>query len=205
MKTLVVSYIARGPRSHTKKLLDSFLESTEGKDIEHLNLLKDVPDYFMETNLGAYIFRNYLGKELTEEQAKSIAKMDRMTEQFMKADIVVMAFPMYNFSMPAIIKAYFDSVMLKGKTWDMNEAGDGFKGLMNGKKALILMASGGVYEGDMKSWDHAISLTEQEFKFMGFEDVRHATVSGVNMMPDKLEEIEQKGQEKVKEIVKEWY
>ena len=67
------------------------------------------------------------------------------------------------------------------------------------------MASGGVYEGDMKSWDHAISLTEQEFKFMGFEDVRHATVSGVNMMPDKLEEIEQKGQEKVKEIVKEWY
>ena len=41
--------------------------------------------------------------------------MDRMTEQLKSADIVAIAYPMNNFSMPAPVKAWFDSVMLKGK------------------------------------------------------------------------------------------
>ena len=43
--------------------------------------------------------------------------MDRMTTQLKSANIIVVAFPMYNFSMPAIVKAWFDSVMQRGVTF----------------------------------------------------------------------------------------
>ena len=204
MKTLVVSYIPRGERSHTKKLLDAFLKNAKGTSIEHIELTKDVPDLFLADSVMAYIRRDYMGEKLTPKEAKLMANMDRMTEQFIRADNVVIAFPMYNFSMPAAVKAYFDSIMLKGKTWDMNEKG--FVGLVKGKKALVLISSGGAYEGQMKSWDHASSLTELELKFMGFEDIMTVTAGGMNMYPeDKIAEIEAGCQKQVKEVALKWF
>lgn len=201
MKTLIVSYIPRGERSHTKKLLDAFTEKV--KDFEHLDLTKDVPDFFLQGNLMSYINRNYLGKDLNDDEKKSLAKMDMMAAQIKNADIVVLAYPMYNFSLPAIVKAWFDSILLKGETWDLGDKG--YSGLLKGKKALTLMASGGIYDGDSKSWDHATPLTELLFKFMGFEEIKNVKVAGINMTPDKVEDLEKKGQEKVRKIVNVWY
>ncbi len=79
MKTLVVSYLPRGERSHTKKLLDAFLETASGQKLEHLDLLADTPDMFLAENLGSYIKRNYLGDSLSEAENAAMAKMDRMT------------------------------------------------------------------------------------------------------------------------------
>jgi len=116
MKTLLVKYTPRNERSNTKKLLDAFREKIRNSETEELDLCSDVPDMFLEENLLAYIQRNYLGNALTPEQKKLMSKMDRMTEQLKSADIVVVAFPMNNFSMPAAVKAWFDSVILKGQT-----------------------------------------------------------------------------------------
>ena len=41
MKTLIVSYLPRGKRSHTKKLLDAFLDSAAEQELEHLDLLEE--------------------------------------------------------------------------------------------------------------------------------------------------------------------
>jgi len=110
---------------------------------------------------------------------------------------------MHNFSLPASIKAYFDSILLKGETWDIK---NGFVGLMKGKKALIMISSGGIYEGKMASWEHAMSLAKIEFQFMGFEDIRGIHAGGMNSLPkEKSEEVIKKCQDQVKEIVKEWY
>lgn len=203
MKTLVANYLPRGQYSYTKKLVDKFLAAVEGQDVEVLDLTKDVPDFFMADNLQAYIDRNFMGKALSPQQSNLLAKMDRMIEQLKQADIVVMAFPMYNFSLPAIVKAYFDSVMLKGQTWDITQKG--YEGFLKGKKALILMASGGVYEGEMAAWEHAATLAEIEFKFMGFSEVRKVLLQGVNKMADKIDEITAQGLQEIDVIVKEWY
>ena len=64
MKTLIVSYLPRGERSHTKKLLDAFLAEVHRQEIEHLNLLEDQPDLFDAENLHSYVMRNYMGAEL---------------------------------------------------------------------------------------------------------------------------------------------
>jgi len=203
MKTLIVNYTARGDSSQTKKLLDSFLANVKNSEIETLDLTKDVPDMFLPENLSAYISRNYMGTELSPELQKSIEKMDRMANQIKNADVVVLATPMYNFSLPAAVKAWFDSVLLKGETWDMNEKG--YTGLMTAKKALILMASGGNYEGKMASWEHAMSLAKIEFQFMGFDDVQGVMAQGMNANPDKADDVIEKGKTQINELIKKWY
>jgi hypothetical protein len=64
MKTLIVSYIPRNEQSNTKTLLDAFREEIGISDVEELDLLVDVPDMFLDSNLLAYINRNFLGQQL---------------------------------------------------------------------------------------------------------------------------------------------
>ena len=120
------------------------------------------------------------------------------------ADVVVLATPMFNFSLPAVVKAWFDAVLLKGETWDAGESG--YRGLLPGRKALVLMASGGRYEGPMAGWDHGMSLAKQLFQFMGFDDVRPAWASGVNV-PNlgPVEKIVAAAQDEVRKAVRDWY
>ena len=132
MKTLLVKYTPREERSSSKKLLNVFRNEIKNSEVEVLDLCVDVPDMFNVESINAYIRRNYLKEELLPEQKITLAKMDRMTQQIKSADIVVVAFPMHNFSMPAAVKAWFDSVMLKGQTW--NNADGKYFGLMEGKK-----------------------------------------------------------------------
>ena len=204
MKTLLVRYTPRNERSSTKKLLDAYREKIRNSEIEELDLSKDVPDMFLEENLLAYIQRNYLGQNLTVEQKKLMSKMDRMTEQLKSADVVVVAFPMNNFSMPAPVKAWFDSVMLKGQTWDVKNGS--YVGLMNGRKALVIVTSGGIYSKEpMAAWEHALSLTKIEFQFMGYSDVQGTLAEGMNAGDESQSANLQKSIEHVQSIAQKWY
>lgn len=204
MKTLLVHYTPRRERSNTKKLVDAFRSEIKNSEVEELNLSQETPDLFSDDSVMAYIQRNYLGNELDTSQKKLVAKMDRMTEQLKSADIVVAAYPMYNFSMPASVKAWFDSVMLKGQTWDVREGR--YVGLMAGKRALVLVASGGFYGKEpMASWEHALSLGKAEFQFMGYSDVRGILAEGMNAGDESRESALQNGIAEVQRIAQEWY
>ena len=204
MKTLLVKYTPREERSTSKKLLDAFRNEIKNSQIEVLDLCIDIPDMFDVESMGAYIHRNYLKEDISEEQKKVLKKMDAMTQQIKSADIVVVAFPMHNFSTPAPVKAWFDSVMLKGQTWD---ASDGkYFGLMEGKKALILVSTGGIYTKEpMISWEHALSLAKIEFQFMGFTDIRAILNEGMNAGDQIQAENLGRSIDTVRKIAKEWY
>jgi FMN-dependent NADH-azoreductase len=204
LKTLIVKYTPRNERSNTKKILDAFIEEVKDSNLEELDLVKDVPDLFLEENLAAYIQRNYLGKELSSEQKIFLSKMDRMTEQLKSSDVVVIAYPMNNFSMPAPVKAWFDSVMLKGQTWTVKDGS--YMGLMGGKKALTLVSAGAMYEKEpMASWEHALSLAKIEFQFMGYSDIRGILAGGMNALEDTKSLNLEKSIKQVKSIASEWY
>jgi FMN-dependent NADH-azoreductase len=177
------------------------MEVAKGKNLEFLDLLVDVPDMFLTDNLNAYKKRNYGGQELSAEEAALMVNMDRMTAQLKNADAVVLAFPMHNFSLPAAVKAWFDSVLQKGETWTLGEGG--YVPLMKGKKALVLISSGGIYEGDSAGYEHAESLARVEFGFMGF-DTEVVSAGGMNMLEDPQTVIAEK-QQIVREIAKKWY
>jgi FMN-dependent NADH-azoreductase len=205
MKTLIVKYIPRNEQSNTKKLLDAFREEISISDVEELDLLDDVPDMLLGNNLLAYINRNFLGLELLPEEEKLLSKMDRMAAQLKSADIVVVAFPMYNFSMPAIVKAWFDSVIQKGVTF--GKRNDGQMVISNaGKKALTLISSGGVYSNESFSGrEHALSLSNLEFQYMGYSDVRGVLAEGMSMKEEVNQINLNKSIRQVREIAREWY
>ena len=203
MKTLVVTYLPRSERSKTKRLVDAFVsESKEhGMQVEVLDLIKDTPDMFLGDNLMAYVLRVYAGRTLDAKQAKLMEKMDRMTGQFKSADAVVVAFPLYNFSMPAVMKAYFDSVMQKGQTWDVDA--NGYVNLMKGKRALVLMTAGGKYDGSMAGWEHGMSLAKTCLSFMGYA-ATGIFAGGVDENKMERDEILSKAMEDARKVAREW-
>lgn len=212
MKTLIVKYLPNG-RSRTKKMLEAFLEEVSGSEIEELDLCSDVPDLFSVAALEGYFGR--ITKAIPRDvPIPALAKMDRMTAQLKSCDIVVLATPMYNFSLPATVKAWFDSVMLQGDTFVPNPKG-AFLGLMSGKKALVLMTAFGTYsmgDGTVGSlfgptYEHGFSLAKLEFKFMGFSEIRG--VLGEGMSPSKGEDVKARllaeSIVQVRSIAQEWY
>jgi FMN-dependent NADH-azoreductase len=205
MKTLIVKYIPRNVQSNTKKLLDAFIEEIGISDVEELDLLHDVPDMLLDNNLLAHINRNILGQDLLPDEEKLLSKMDRMASQLKSAHIVVVAFPMYNFSMPAIVKAWFDSVIQSGVTF--GKGNDGQMVISNAaKKALTLVSCGGVYSNESSSTrEHALSLSNLEFQFMGYSDVRGILAEGMAMKEEVKQTNLNKSIRQVQAIAREWY
>ncbi len=204
-KVLLVTYLPAGSFSRTRKLVEAFQEAAAPfVQIDTEDLTHHLPDVFLPAQMTAYVTRNFQGKPLNPELAKAIAGMDAATDRFMAANHVAVAFPMHNFSLPAVVKAYFDSVLLKGRTWDMNAGG--YVGLMKGKSALILNSSGGEYEqGPMQSWEHCVSCAKNLFKFMGFSPVEAVTAQGLNMHPDQVDAILARAREQVARTVQKLY
>jgi FMN-dependent NADH-azoreductase len=205
MKTLIVKYIPRDEHSNTKKLLDVFREEIGFSDVEELDLLEDVPDMLLDSNLLAFIKRNILGQKLLPYEEKLLYKMDRMAAQLKSADIVVVAFPMYNCSMPAIVKAWFDSVIQKGVTF--GKENDGHTVISNvGKKALTLVSCGSVYSnGSLPCREHTLSLSKVEFLYMGYSDVRGVLAEGMTMNEEVKQTNLDKSIRQVRGIAREWY
>ena len=202
MKTLIIKYTPREESSNTKKLLDSFLSQI--KDVEILDLAKDLPQYFNNENLTAYYKRNFGGVKLSEDEKNSIEHMDNLVKQFKEADKIVLATPMFNFSLPGAVKSYFDAIIFKGETWEAGE--NGFYGLIKDKKALILMTAGGNYsEGDYKELEFGAKLAKTLFNFMGIQDVQINFTQSLNMVsPEQANQLIEESKENLVTIAKTW-
>lgn len=170
MNTLIISYLPRGDRSNTKKILEAFKNKAKG-NIKQIELSLTPPELLLQENVAAYYKRNYGGETLNEKERQVVKAMDEMVKQFEEADYVVLAYPMHNFSLPAAVKAYFDSVLQKGQAWDVGETG--YVGLFHGRKALVITSSAGKYSQALgnEGWEHSVSLAKVLFNFMGIEPV----------------------------------
>lgn len=202
MKTLIVKYLPTGSGSNTKKLLDLFLEASKNQNIETVDLLKTLPPIFNEASLQAYYKRNYGGQKLSADEAKLLQENDKLIAQLKSADILVMAYPMHNFGMPAAVKAYLDAVIFNGETFEMG------KKLMAGKKALTLFTSGEIYAEesfgfDYPNWNTVKLLAKINFGFMGFDQ---SEVVGTSLRdPENAEERLEQIKAKINNIIKNWY
>ena len=78
---------------------------------------------------------------------------------------------MWNFGIPSSLKAWIDHVVRAGKTF--NYVGGAVAGLAKGKKAILVLASGGIFcEGSWKSWDSVEPYLRQILGFIGVDDVQ---------------------------------
>lgn len=200
-KTLIVSYTPR-EGSNTKKLQDHFVSQISGKtEVEYLDLAEQAPAMLLKDEVNAYVKRNFGGQELTAHEAKMLEPIDKMCQQVLDADYVVLAYPIYNFTFPGPVKCWFDAILQSGKTFKYTEKG--FEGLLKGKKALAITTSGGDYTSN-SAWDFSTPLVHGEFEFMGME-AKVVTAGGMSMDESRTKESLSKAMEKLEAIASEWY
>ncbi|MBY0504472.1 MAG: NAD(P)H-dependent oxidoreductase [Bryobacteraceae bacterium] len=80
----------------------------------------------------------------SQEQQAALAWSHVLIGELEEADEYVLGVAMHNFSIPSVLKLWIDQVVLRGRTFKYSEAGP--EGLLKGKKATIVVASGGIYE-----------------------------------------------------------
>lgn len=100
-------------------------------------------------------------------QQDTLGLSDTLVAELQSADVVVIGAPIYNFSIPAALKAWIDLVCRAGVTFQYTEYGP--KGLLTGKKAIIAVASGGTATGS--EIDFATGYLRHVLGFIGISDV----------------------------------
>jgi len=101
------------------------------------------------------------------EQKALLAQSDALVQELQEADTIVIGAPIYNFSVPSTLKAWIDLVARVGVTFKYGEAGP--VGLLQGKRAIIAVASGGTEAGS--DIDFATTYLRHVLGFIGITEV----------------------------------
>ena len=192
MNILIVKYLPSGDNSNTKKLYDYFLKNVKESDIHEFDLIHEPLPHFNYDSMNAYKNRNFMGEELTPEQEQIMKPFDEITKKVKKSDLLVFVFPMHNFSMPGIVKLFFDGFMLKGEVYDIVD--NKLVPLLGNKKALVLYSHGGDYKPGtpQATRNYVKPLLMQEFGFMGIHEFKFISYATQNLsqVPYALEDAE---------------
>lgn len=107
----------------------------------------------------------------TPELDKAIHLSDALVDEFLAADRYVFGVPMYNFNVPSTFKAYIDQIVRVNRTFAVENGG--YKGLVEGKKMLIVTARGGSFQPGtpMAAYDFQEPFLRTIFAFIGITDV----------------------------------
>lgn len=170
--------------------LEKYKQENPNDEIERIDVYtEDIP--FID---GAFLAAGNALREgkafadLDSEVQAQLTKFEALTKQFMDADKYVIVSPLWNLGIPPMLKAYFDTVVVAGKTFRYTETGP--EGLLKGKKALQIHGSGGVYStGDSDLETHGEPYINTIMNFIGVETLPTVFVEGVDYDPTRKDEI----------------
>lgn len=121
---------------------------------------------------------------LGTNDAAGLALSDELVDEVLGSDYIVIESPMYNFAIPSVLKAWIDHIVRAGRTFSYSEKGA--EGLVKGKKAIVVLAKGGVYsEGPAKVMDFQEPYLRAILGFIGITDIEVIRIEGVMMGTDK--------------------
>ncbi|WP_127575470.1 FMN-dependent NADH-azoreductase [Paenibacillus barengoltzii] len=189
-------------QSATVKLYESFLqtykETHPHDEIIELNLFElNLPYYDLDMLNGLFKVNN--GIPTTPEEQKAADLANGYLEQFLNADKVVFAFPLWNFTIPAQLLTYLFYLNQAGKTFKYTEQGP--VGLVGDKKVALLQARGGVYsEGPATALEMSLNYVKNTLAFWGINDPEVVVVEGHNQFQDRAEEIIHDGVKRAAEL-----
>jgi FMN-dependent NADH-azoreductase len=113
---------------------------------------------------GAYTPR----EQHSPESAAAMRISDDLVAEIKAADHIVIGTPMFNFSVPAVLKAYIDQIVRVGVTVSPDNVG-----LLLGKRATVILASGGDYSpgSPVEKYNQASGYLRQVLAWIGIKDV----------------------------------
>jgi FMN-dependent NADH-azoreductase len=176
-------YIESSPRKErsasiavTAKFLDSFKKAHPNDEVLKLDLWnKELPPFNGETIAAKYAIMS--GKEHTEGQKKAWEPVVRLIEEFKQAEYYLFSLPMWNFGIPYRLKHYIDLLVQPGYAFTFSPQ-EGYKGLITGKKAVLICARGGAYGAGTgaEAFDLQVPYMRTILQFIGFTDITNILV-----------------------------
>ncbi len=130
----------------------------------------------------AWIEANFTPDESrTDQHRDALALSDSLVAELKAADILIIGTPVYNFSIPAALKAWIDMIARARLTFRYTENGP--KGLLEGKKAYLVVATGGVPVGS--AVDFATPYLKHALAFIGITDVEVIAADKLNSQAEE--------------------
>lgn len=167
LRVLRVDASARAEGSVSRRLADLMLDEL-GERMPGLELVRRDVAPGLPLVDAAWVDANLTEPEArTAAQRQALVKSDELVGELMAADVLVIATPIYNFGVPASLKAWIDQVARARLTFRYTEYGP--EGLLTGKKAYILAATGGTEVGS--AIDFATPWLTFVLGFLGITDV----------------------------------
>lgn len=178
LQILHIDSSPRGAESHsrqiTEELVESLKQSNQDAVVTYRDLGQNLPPHVDE----AWTQAAYLPPDqLTPAQKAALQVSDKLVDEVLAADVIVVGAPMYNFSIPSTLKAWIDQIARFGRTWAAEWKADGtsvYTGLATGKKVFIVTSRGGGGYGSgeaMEQLNFQDSYLRTFFGFIGISDV----------------------------------
>jgi FMN-dependent NADH-azoreductase len=169
--------------SYSRDLLDKLIKQLNGeKGINVKVTTRDLADGISLIN-EQWIAANFTAiDERTEDQHKSLIASDTLVDELNKAELIVIGLPIYNFGVPAAFKAWIDQVVRSKLTFQYTDTGP--VGLLNNKKAYIIVASGGTKLGT--ELDFISDYVRHVLGFIGITDITFIDSSSVGLDKSKV-------------------
>ncbi len=174
MKTLLrLDSSPRGERSHSRQLTGLYTQTwqqahPDGKVVQRDLGRQPVP--LVTEDWIAAAFSN--PADHTAEQQAAIAVSNELVDELLAADELLIGAPMYNFTVPASLKAWIDQIVRVGRTFEYPS----YKGLVSGKTATIITARGGAGYGPGEAMAHLDAEVPYLKSILGFIGITEVAV-----------------------------
>ena len=176
MRILEVSASGRHGGSVSRMLTGELIDALETREGDMDITRRDLADGIPLVN-EAWINANFTpAEERTSEHRQILAESDALVAELQAADTIVIGVPIYNFGVPAALKAWVDMIARARLTFRYTSEGP--EGLLKGKKAYLVIASGGVPVDSPV--DFATPYLRQALKFVGITDIEVIAADQLN-------------------------
>ena len=164
-------------RALSQDLVDALRQRHGDVEIVRRDLANGVP--FVD---GDWVAANFTpAEDRTSSQRDKLALSDEFIAELKAADVVVIGAPMYNFSIPATLKAWIDMISRARLTFHYTD--DGPRGLLEGKKAYVVVATGGVPVGSPV--DFSTPYLRHALGFIGMDDIEFIAADKLGSQRDE--------------------
>ncbi|MFF2908010.1 FMN-dependent NADH-azoreductase [Paenibacillus sp. NPDC057934] len=185
-----------------EEFVEAYRSANPTDEVIRLDLFKsDIPQ------LDADVFSGWgkLGAgtafaELTDAEQAKVGRLGQLVDQFVAADKYVFVNPIWNFSIPPVLKAYIDAICVAGKTFRYTDKGP--IGLLTDKKAVHIQASGSVLSPGSIYADSEMGhrYLDSIMKFIGIPSFEAIFVEGMAKSPDQAPAIKEKAIQQAREV-----
>ena len=186
MKYLVIDACAR-KESRTRKLYKAYLNSLDG-EIKILNL------YNLDIKPLTEDILNYRDSFISKGDYSD--PIFNLANDFITYDEIIIAAPYWDLSFPSILKVYFENISISGLTFQYE--GSQVKGLAKAKRIIYISTSGGNIYGNNLAYDYIKAIGN----FFGIKECLNFTVEGLDINPEKENELLENGIKKILEFSK---